>query len=149
MSDVFLLPTDFSDAAAKGVRAGAELAKLLGAKVVIAHVWDSRTMGSPPGTLGWTDAKEQLLQTEIRGVIEKSLEEARSLVPEGVDVETALLESPSAALGLTEHAKEEGVSLIVISTHGRTGLGRILLGSVAEKVVRHAECRVLTVPCRD
>ncbi|MCZ7684405.1 MAG: universal stress protein [Sandaracinaceae bacterium] len=58
---------------------------------------------------------------------------------------TALIVSTNAAEGICNYAAKENVDLIVLSTHGRTGLAHLLIGSVAEKVVRHAPCPVLTV----
>ena len=60
-------------------------------------------------------------------------------------VKTALVVSESPAKGIVDYAEKEGVDLIVISTHGRTGLRRMMIGSVAERVVRHAHCPVLTL----
>ncbi len=148
MADELLLPTDFSDAAALGVRAGGELAARLGAAVTLVHAWNPEAVGAPPATLGWSASQQERLVREVRAHLEARLDDARQLVPEGVPVDTVLLEDASAARAITEHAAAHGYSLIVISTHGRTGVGRLLLGSVAERVVRLARTRVLTIPAR-
>jgi len=62
----------------------------------------------------------------------------------GIEVEETIVHG-DAASEIVRVAKERGVDLIVISSHGRTGLGRILFGSTAESVVRHAPCPVLVV----
>ena len=63
---------------------------------------------------------------------------------ESVDLVT--VEHASAPLAICDYADKHGVDLIVIGTHGRTGMTRLMIGSVAEKVVRHAGCAVLVVP---
>jgi nucleotide-binding universal stress UspA family protein len=64
-----------------------------------------------------------------------------------VPVTARVLEGPPAA-AIVRAARRERAGLIVLGTHGRTGLTRILIGSVAERVVRTARCPVLTVPAR-
>lgn len=71
----------------------------------------------------------------LRGVCER-------LVAEGVEARPVGLEGRAASRVL-EHAKEAGAGLICMATHGRTGLARALLGSVAEEILRHAPCPVL------
>jgi nucleotide-binding universal stress UspA family protein len=63
---------------------------------------------------------------------------------EGLEVEDVIARGEPAA-EIVRAAEEHGAGLIVISSHGRTGLGRILFGSTAESVVRHARCPVLVV----
>ncbi len=63
-------------------------------------------------------------------------------------MDSALVLGTNAAEGICNYAEKVGVDLIVLSTHGRTGLGHLLIGSVAEKVVRHAHCPVVTVPLK-
>jgi K+-sensing histidine kinase KdpD len=63
----------------------------------------------------------------------------------GVDVVSAILSGPPAR-AIVGYARRHHVDLIVMGTHGRTGVSRAVLGSVAEAVVRRAPCRVLTVP---
>ena len=148
MTQKLLITTDFSDAAEVGVRYGAALAQSLGAEATLVHVWSSEAVAAPPATLGWSSAKQRALVEEIRTHLSGRLEEAGSLVPDDVPLSTLLLDDRSVARAITSHAEENGFDLIVISTHGRTGVGHFLLGSVAEKVVRLAAGRVLTVPAR-
>jgi nucleotide-binding universal stress UspA family protein len=119
-----LLPTDFSDAAVAAAAVATAMAKETGARLHVVHV-------VPPATdpsLG----SEQLTQL------------GRQL-GKGIAVELALL-SGRAAREITTYARDKGIDLIVISTHGRTGMSRTLLGSVTEAVVRRSPCLVLTVP---
>ena len=69
---------------------------------------------------------------------------AKQLVPKSVRV-TSLVSHGRAASVIVETAEEKGVDLIVLSTHGHTGLDRLLMGSTAEQVVRHAQCPVWVV----
>ena len=119
-----LLPTDFSAAAEAAALVATTMARETGARLHLVHV-------VPPATdpsLG----SEQL--TRLGRQLGK-----------GLPVELALL-SGRAAREITAYARDKGVDLIVISTHGRTGVSRTLLGSVAEAVVRLSPCLVLTVP---
>ena len=61
------------------------------------------------------------------------------------EVELMIEQHASAAEGICEVAETSGADLVVLSTHGRTGLSHMLIGSVAERVVRHAPCPVLTL----
>ena len=119
-----LLPTDFSAAADAAVLVATAMARETGARLHVVHV-------VPPATdpsLG----SEQLTRLGRR-------------LGEGLPVELALL-SGRAAREITAYACDKGIDLIVMSTHGRTGVSRTLLGSVTEAVVRLAPCLVLTVP---
>ena len=78
--------------------------------------------------------------------IQAGLQELREARLKGVaKVETKIVEHASAADGICQAARQLGSDLIVVATHGRTGLAHLLLGSVAENVVRHAPCPVLTL----
>lgn len=139
-----LVATDFSAPARAGLEAAAELAKSTGAKVTVCHVLDPSPL-APYATRGDSNA-----QIDMGQDIEKAIHEALSEVVRThfADIEktkTALILSSNAAEGICNYAAKEGIDLIVVSTHGRTGLAHLLIGSVAEKVVRHAPCPVLTV----
>ncbi|MDO8477730.1 MAG: universal stress protein [Candidatus Rokubacteria bacterium] len=119
-----LLPTDFSAAAEAAALVATAMARETGARLHVVHV-------VPPATdpsLG----SEQLTRL------------GRQLGT-GLALELALL-SGRAAREITAYARDKGIDLIVMSTHGRTGVSRTLLGSVAEAVVRLSPCLVLTVP---
>ena len=119
-----LLPTDFSAAAEAAALVATAMARETGARLHVVHV-------VPPATdpsLG----SEQLTRLGPK-------------LGKGLAVELALL-SGRAAREITKYARDKGIDLIVMSTHGRTGVSRTLLGSVAEAVVRLSPCLVLTVP---
>ena len=119
-----LLPTDFSAAADAAALVAMAIARETGARLHVVHVVPPATDPSP--------GSEQL--TRLGRQLGK-----------GLQVEIALL-SGRAAREVTAYARDKGIDLIVMSTHGRTGVSRTLLGSVAEAVVRLAPCLVLTVP---
>ncbi len=138
-----LLATDFSEAADEAVDKAGGLARTLGARLTVLHVH-----GRPPGAPEAVVTEEHLLSsadldTKTRQDLEK-LKSARL-----ADIESVVLTSlayASAAVAICDYADQHSVDLIVIGSHGRTGLTRLLIGSVAEKVVRHSTCPVLVVP---
>lgn len=139
-----LVATDFSDGAEVGLVKAAELAREVGAKVTVCYVLDPSPLAA---TSLRGEARQQLEHGED---IEKAIHEALEKVvgQHFADIEvtkTALIMSPSPNQGICHYAAKEDTDLIVISTHGRTGIAHLLIGSVAEKVVRHAPCPVLTV----
>jgi len=119
-----LLPTDFSTAADAAALVATAMARETGARLHVVHV-------VPPAT-------DPSLGSEHLTRLGRQL-------GKGLAVEIALL-SGRAAREITSYARDKGIDLIVISTHGRTGVSRTLLGSVAEAVVRLSPCLVLTVP---
>ena len=139
-----LLPTDFSDCARHAVPYAARLARLVGARVLCLHVVEPVVPA-----VGWTPIAEPLPVADVGEQLEDSA--ARELPRfagceefEGLVVED-LIARGEAASEIVRVAGERGADLIVISSHGRTGLGRIIFGSTAESVVRHAPCPVLVV----
>jgi len=139
-----LLPTDFSECARRAVPYAADLARLAGARVVCVHVVEPVVPA-----VGWTPLAEPLPVGDISEQLEDSA--ARELPHfagceefEGLEVEDLIVRGEAAA-EIVRVARERGADLIVISSHGRTGIGRIIFGSTAESVVRHAHCPVLVV----
>jgi len=140
-----LLPTDFSHHAGVGVRAGVDLAQRFGASVTLAHVWDPAVVNEPLAPmLDGAEARKTLL-VDARAELDAELERARLRLPADVRAERALLEGRQVARAIVAEA-ERGHDLIVLSTHGRTGLRRFFLGSVAERVARDSTVDVMTVP---
>jgi nucleotide-binding universal stress UspA family protein len=138
-----LVATDFSQAAEVALERAAILARQNHAKVTLVHVveaspWAPVKEDPETGHLKVEEAVREKIHGELKSLADRMLQEAPGH-------KTALVLSKNAADGICHYAKKEGVDLIVISTHGRTGLGHLLIGSVAERVVRHAHCPVLTV----
>jgi nucleotide-binding universal stress UspA family protein len=138
-----LVPTDYSQGSAAAVDLALDLATRLDGRVTLLHVFEIPAFSVPPDgawiptaqtvTTLLTAAGEHM--ANARGEVQ-----ARARIPvEGKTIQgTPYVE-------IAREAKSEGYDLIVMGTHGRTGLKHLLLGSVAERVVRIAECPVLTV----
>jgi universal stress protein A len=119
-----LFPTDFSDASGPAGATAADLARRFGARLHVLHVVPPVTDPTPA-------------PPALRAVADD--------VGRGLPIVTAIT-SGRPARQIADYARENAIDLIVLGTHGRTGVSRALLGSVAEAVVRRAPCRVLTVP---
>lgn len=135
-----LIPTDGSDNAERAVRHGVSLAGAIGARVYGLYVIDTSALMGVPTEAIWESMKG-LLEEEgnnALSVIEKMAGES------GVECEIILNEG-SPYKNIIQTAEENDIDLIVMSTAGRVGLDRFLLGSVAEKVVRMAPCTVMVV----
>jgi universal stress protein A len=137
-----LAPTDFSDYSKKALSDALELAQTFGAKLSLLHVIEP-----PPYPLeGFAPLA---VGTDLLGDLEQQASTALAQVlPDAqeatVEVTRAVaIGSPSQTI--VETAEAEHVDLIVMATHGRTGLSHLLIGSVAERVVRTAPCPVLTI----
>lgn len=130
-----LYPTDFSDTAEQTYPFACSLARDLGASLVVLHVYPPPIDRSEVVARRQPDGYEEDLWRLLK------LYEAPG-VAEGV---THRLEEGEAAEEILRVARETNCDLIVVGTHGRTGLGRLLMGSVAEKVLRNASCPVLTL----
>ena len=128
-----LFPTDFSMSSDAALKYATTLAKDMGAKLSIVHVEE------PPAAYGGGEMYYGLPDPDI-AALKKMLEAVRPTDP-SVAFEHRLA-TGLPAREIVELAKEKDVDLIVMGTHGRTGLGRMLMGSVAEAVVRHAPCPV-------
>ena len=137
-----LCPTDFSGPACTCVRTASELAEHFAAELLLVNIVPVVPSLPPdPNYVFKIPEYERYLHADA----EKQLQKARAeLVGKNVKVHTQVGHG-SAAEEIVRIAKAEGVDLIVISTHGSTGLEHWVFGSVAEKVVRLAECPVLTV----
>ncbi len=131
-----LFATDFSAVSDQALNYAAALAKENGAKLLIVHVAEMPTVyGAGEMYYGIPEPDTDELLRMLHNVVPTEPE---------VSHEYRLLKGEPAR-EITRVAKEEGVDLIVMSTHGRTGVGRVLMGSVAEAVVRRARCPVLTL----
>jgi nucleotide-binding universal stress UspA family protein len=136
-----LVATDFSDPAAQAADFGVGLAKDLSASVELVHaVYSPNTAVAPYGV---PLSAEYLLA--VRNAARLQIEELRdNLQREGVTIDVFVHDGDATNV-LCERAKTSQADLIVMGTHGYTGLKHVLFGSVAERVVRTAPCSVLTV----
>jgi nucleotide-binding universal stress UspA family protein len=133
-----LCPTDFSDCAGEAFRLACSLAEVHGARLVVAHVID--VLHGEEGSGG------VMVQVRLPDYPRRMREALERQVPTNPDlpVEHVLAEGRPAD-EILRLAKATRCDLLVMGTHGRTGLRRMLLGSVAEQVLRRAPCPVLTV----
>jgi universal stress protein A len=142
-----IAPTDFSPSAALALDAAAILANQFGAAVVLLYVYDP-TLLSPLYAVPGAGAVLELTPRvpDFEASVLREMAQLRATRLAGVaDVTCVVKQHASAAEGICEAATEASADLIVLSTHGRTGLAHMLIGSVAERVVRHASCPVLTL----
>ncbi len=139
-ADKIIYPTDFSHCGTAALRLATSLARDTGAKLLIVHVEES------PLAYGGGEM--------YYGIPEPASEDLQKMLDRVVPTDPAVayehrLLAGEPATAIAELAAEENADMIVMGTHGRTGLTRLLMGSVAEAVVRRAPCPVLTFkhPC--
>jgi universal stress protein A len=147
---VLVVPYDFSDHARAALKEAAGLARRLGGDLHLVHV-----VQSPLYMYSFAYAGEAAAvippidMTEIREAAMKSLRDVIAELDIPGKVEPHVLEGASVAETLRETAVDLGADLIVMGTHGRTGLAHAFLGSVAERTLRSAPCPVLTVQAHE
>ena len=142
---VVLAATDLSELSLPAIAAGAAAAKRSGARLVVASAleWNDSAFTSLSGLLGTLPVLPPAdLQQQLREALRSALEGAMARV--GAVGEARVLDG-SAASAIVDCAEELAAGLVVVGTHGRTGLARLALGSVAERVIRSAGCSVLAV----
>jgi universal stress protein A len=138
-----LAPTDLSDLSQAGVRYALELAKAVGAEVTVYHVvcrdefMRYELLHVRPLLM---DNLLQKYRRQLSGFIEERFADLLPSIALRQEVELGVPED-----NIVTKAKEEAMNLIVISTHGRTGLSHMFMGSVTEHVIRHAPCPVLSI----
>jgi universal stress protein A len=134
-----LVPVDFSPHSCKALRYAMAMASQFGAEVILAHVVEQLVY---PGD--WL--VPVLATTDFARESREKLSQRLTALTKGSEGRaTHIIRVGRAWQEVVEIAREQSVDLIVIGTHGYTGLRHVLLGSVAEKVLRHAPCPVLTV----
>ena len=137
-----LIPTDGSELATKGVREGFKIAAAFGARVVILTATDPW-----PITLGVANAA--ILAEWENGAAQAArqiLEDAAKIASEaGVECETTYIPNALPAEAITEYAKGHNIDLIIMASHGRRGLRRMMLGSQASEVLARSSVPVLIV----
>jgi len=138
-----LVPVDFSDCSREGLQYAIGFANEFGARIILLHAT----------YLGYVCASDGMTLYDVRGLQDAARERAerqmRDLVRSvnfGRTKFERVLTNCSPVLDICSFAKDHDVDLIITSTHGWTGFTHVLIGSVAERVVRHAPCSVLVVP---
>ncbi|MEO9341031.1 universal stress protein [Mesorhizobium sp. SB112] len=143
-----LISTDGSDVAQRGVDHGLSLAKSLMAKVTVITVSEPFPFHASAAGAGWVPLPEDIPgydegQKKAADRLLATVREAAAKI--GVSVDVLHVPDARPAEAIVETAKTEGCSLIVMASHGRRGLGRLLLGSQTAEVLAHSPVPVLVV----
>jgi nucleotide-binding universal stress UspA family protein len=134
-----LVAVDGSEFAAHALEVASGLATALGAQIGLVHVIDPRLVGSETGIPA--DQQWALLRADGQGL----LDTAAAAIP-GHPKPWKFLREGGPWAEIVESARKWPADLLVVGTHGRSGLTRLLFGSTAEGVMRHAPCPVVVVP---
>lgn len=136
-------PTDFSSASRAAFTKALEMAKVNRAQLLLIHVVDWVIPTMPDGYISPTTYAQ--LQKSTRAFGQKRLNTLLARAKKARVRAKGLLLEGSPAAAIVRAARSKGADLVVMGTHGRTGLAKFLLGSVAGRVVSMASCPVLTV----
>jgi len=139
-----LVPVDFSRDSLKALAYAKDFAKLFGAELSILYVVEPIYYATPADMYVTTPNLSMLLDEQRRIGEQQLARLGADLKKKGQRARTTLKTGAPAQV-IVDTAKSARADLIIMATHGRTGLAHILMGSVAEKVVRSARCPVLTV----
>ncbi|MBM4360610.1 MAG: universal stress protein [Deltaproteobacteria bacterium] len=147
MNDIrrILVPLDFSEGSRLALRHAVALARRLGAEVHALHVWEPSPVVAPDH-VSWLGGSADTFWTNLSADLEKRL---RALIAEEIP-DAAASTSVEVDAGYVAHTLlrsiDQGqVALLVMGTHGRTGLSHVLMGSVAERLVRLSPVPVMTI----
>ena len=139
-----LVATDFGEASDAALVYGRTLARTFGATLHVVHVTESvyiTTFGAETYTAMAPELQRDLDESARKQLNELLIDSDGSNPP----TISAIMTSNNPAAAIVEYAKDKHVDLIITGTHGRAGVAHMVLGSVAERVVRSAPCPVLTV----
>jgi nucleotide-binding universal stress UspA family protein len=137
-----LVPTEFSAHADEALRVAGDLAQRYDAAITIVHAYEPLAYSVPDGFVLLNPQQHADVLTEFSKLLAAA--KSTALAAGARKVESEQLQG-IAASEIVEHARAGGFDLIVMGTHGRTGISHALLGSVAERVLRRAPCPVLVV----
>lgn len=149
MYQKFLVPVDGSPTSDRGLAEAISLARVLGAQLRLIHVIDQVTpMSTMGGGIAYTDDVFAAMKEAGVKILAAARADANG---QGIPVEVALLDNVSGRVSelIAKEATEWGADLIVLGTHGRTGVERLLFGSDAEVIIREAPVPVLVVRAPD
>jgi nucleotide-binding universal stress UspA family protein len=137
-----LVPIDFSKFTPEVIALAADLSRRYAAPLELIHVWEPAMYAGPEGSFVLSEAEVTRIIDDFKQELTKLAASAQAAGAFGV--ETCLLRGYPAT-AIVYRAQEMKCDLILMGTHGRTGFKHVLIGSVAENVVRTAACPVLTV----
>jgi nucleotide-binding universal stress UspA family protein len=139
-----LAATDLSDEMLARAASVGDLARTLGARITVLHVvagHEAIPHGAP-----LAPPIEEPADPESVDAARAKLQERMRAYGEGVDITSEVISAGDVPRAITEYAQQHGADLIAVATHGRTGFRHMMLGSVAEGVVRRSKVPVLVVP---
>ncbi|RJP22500.1 MAG: universal stress protein [Deltaproteobacteria bacterium] len=142
MFSKILLPSDFSECSADAARAARRLAEHFGSRLTVLHVLDEPAAFDP---MFRGEVPVELLRGRMEQYAREGMERFVDTHFQGIPDVATLTASGVPYREIIRTARETGAGLIVIGTHGRTGVEHVIFGSTAEKVVRMAPCPVLSV----
>jgi len=137
-----LLPTDFSECSAEAAGVARSLAERFGSRIVVLHVLDEPATLDP---MFRGDIPLELLRTRMEQFARENMDSFLARHFSGFDRFDTILATGIPYREIIGNAREAAADLIVIGTHGRTGVEHVIFGSTAEKVVRMSPCPVLSV----
>jgi universal stress protein A len=137
-----LVPVDFALHSSEAVKRAVDLAQHYSATLTLVYVYEPLDYALPEGYALYTPEQITHLMEEFRGRLRTLVHDVEAMGVSRVD--SKVLNGP-AALEIVDFARSNAFDLIVMGTHGRKGLSHLLMGSVAERVLRTAHCPVLTV----
>jgi nucleotide-binding universal stress UspA family protein len=142
---IILVPTDFGAPSEAAIDQAIDYARVFGAEIVLMHAFELPIMGFPDGALVATAELSTRIMEGAQAGLERQLASRKGC---GVTLRGIVKQGDPWHM-VNETAAEVGAGLIVMGTHGRTGISRALIGSTAERVVRTASVPVLTVHLGD
>ena len=142
-----LVPVDYSDSSLDVLRFAAEIAKRMGGDLTALHVWECMPHAPPDLKVRGRDGKPRKLEDVIREDAENEMKQfiAGAALPAELKTKT-LVKSGDASKCVLSELDTGKYDLLVMGTHGRGGVQHVVLGSVAEKIIRAAKVPVITVP---
>jgi nucleotide-binding universal stress UspA family protein len=142
---MILVPTDFGEPSDCAIKYAVELAKAMGSQIVLMHAYELPIIGFPDGAIV---ATAELTSRILEGAQVGLDRQIKSHEGAGIPIRGLIKQGDPWAM-VNETVEDIAADLVVMGTHGRTGIPRMLIGSVAEKVVRTAKVPVLTVHPHD
>ncbi len=148
MRKKILLATDGSDTSMRAAKMALDIGKKTGATVTAVYVVDVHRLAQLPGYAAMPGIKDNLMELMFKEG-DEALEEIEDMARDAVVAYERVVAEGDPGEELLKLCRDPGFDLIVLGTIGKSGLKRFLLGSVAEKVVRHSHVPVLVVPAKD
>src|SRR5579871_5437324 len=137
-----IVATDFSEGSDAAMERAFGIARALGASIDLVHVLDTALLAAPVSLGAMPLIEPQSLMNEVDTALAARAEKAAEA---GLVCQSSALDGYPAK-EIVRHAQKTGADLIVIGTHGRTGVAHVLMGSVAQRVVQRSTCPVLVIP---